>query len=477
MMQRIPFARHSYQLDSAPFSSQRLVNLFAEQAPADARAPVIVKSAAGLFPEFGVGAGPVYAIASMPGRFYVVSGSQFFSVTTNDDGSVNAAVLLGDIGLTATPTIALGPTQVVVVSAPNIYVATHGGALNQVMDSNMPASGASSVCYLDGYFVFTAADGSTFFCSALLDGTHFDGLDFATSESRPDSVQHVVAHKGDLWLFGQAGIEMWYDAGASDFPFRRQSGGVLDKAVGAPASICELDESLWWLGQDRIVYRNEGYAARRVSTHAIEAVLQRHGDLRDISACAWTFEGHGFYALSLPNQTFVHDAATGLWHERASAANGLGRWRGQCAAQSGQHLFLGDSVTGTLYSMDASLGSDGGVPHAWSATLPPLWAETRRGFMSRVEVEMEVGGDASPGLVTLDWSDDGGWNFYGGPRTMGAGAASERRKRVFATRLGSFRQRVLRVSGTGHATLYGADADISAGTANEPQPGHAAAAG
>jgi hypothetical protein len=84
-------------------------------------------------------------------------------------------------------------------------------------------------------------------------------------------------------------------------------------------------------------------------------------------------------------------------------------------------------------------------------------------FCARLEVEMEVGGDNTPGQVTLDWSDDGGWNWTGGPRALFTGAPDGRRTRVFTTRLGSFRQRVFRISANARATLYAVDADIEPG--------------
>ena len=82
---------------------------------------------------------------------------------------------------------------------------------------------------------------------------------------------------------------------------------------------------------------------------------------------------------------------------------------------------------------------------------------------SRLEIEMEVGGSYSPGDIVLDWSDDGGVTFTGGPRTMNVGSTLETRKRVYATRLGSFRNRVFRVAATHAFTIFAVDADITAG--------------
>jgi hypothetical protein len=63
----------------------------------------------------------------------------------------------------------------------------------------------------------------------------------------------------------------------------------------------------------------------------------------------------------------------------------------------------------------------------------------------------------------LDWSDDGGQTFTGGPRTMLVGSSSNFRTRVYATRLGSFRQRVFRLSASHAFSVYGLDADIVVG--------------
>jgi hypothetical protein len=106
------------------------------------------------------------------------------------------------------------------------------------------------------------------------------------------------------------------------------------------------------------------------------------------------------------------------------------------------------------------VGTDNGVYIRRELVLPPLWAGTGRGFMSRVEIEMEVGGGFSPGAISLDWSDDGGITFRTPARTLQTGAYPETRKRVFTTRLGSFRQRVLRITTAGFATFYAVDADI-----------------
>ena len=75
---------------------------------------------------------------------------------------------------------------------------------------------------------------------------------------------------------------------------------------------------------------------------------------------------------------------------------------------------------------------------------------------------MECGGAQSPGPVLLEWSDDGA-RTWGPLRTMSAGVPGDTRHRVYTTRLGSFRQRVFRLSTHGLSRFYAVDADIQAG--------------
>ena len=70
--------------------------------------------------------------------------------------------------------------------------------------------------------------------------------------------------------------------------------------------------------------------------------------------------------------------------------------------------------------------------------------------------------DVDPPLtLLLEWSDDGG-RTWTGSRTL---ALAPGQKRAFTTRLGSFRQRVFRVSWLGQSTIYAIDADIVGGVA------------
>lgn len=469
-MKRIPFPLESYQHASSPLSAKRLLNFYAEQEPSDARTAAALISTPGLSP-LGVtlGTGPVHAInCDRPGIIYAVSGTHAYRVTLPFGGAVYTIEDLGDVGTpTGTDyahnlmaTIAVGVNAAVFCVPPNAYTCGHvpGDPLN-LITGTFP--GASSVAYLDGYFVFTSDDiDAQFFCSLLLDPTAYAALDFAYADGVPNVLRRVVTSRGELWLIGDAALEVWYDAGQADFPFRRRGGGVITYGAVSTKTVALADGSVFWVSGEGAVMRSNNYAAVRISTHAIEQLIRGQGTTSVVSALIYEQDGHAFYCVTYGPFTLCYDIATKVWHERSSAAGSA--WLPMSAGQFGDVAVFGSRLDGKVFTAVPFLETDDGVMQQRLIQMPPLWGGTNRTFCSRLEVEMEIGEARNPPIVNLQWSDDGG-TTWSALRTMDADRSGNRRKRVYTTRLGSFRQRTFRIYVDGHATLYGVDADISAG--------------
>jgi hypothetical protein len=471
-LQPIPLAAGSHQLASIPAAQHRLMNLYPEALPDGARSKYYLKSTPGLIQAGTLGAGPVYSTATLGGSLFGISGSHAYQIT-DAVGTLPAAIDLGSVGTVASSfyhtSIAIGLVGPCFIVPPNAYMSNFGGgAVTQITTGagNWPASGVSSGCYLDGYYIFTSFTGDSFFTSDLLSPTVYSGLSFVKLSAEVDFVEHCTAFNRQLWLWGQNTISVWYNTGDALTPFSPVTGGVIHKGCGSYRSICELDGSQFFLGIDGVVYRTSGYQAKRISTHAIEELIALYdgGYLRTISACAFTHEGHGFYALSLSaiNRTFVYDTSTDMWAERSSTTAGTGRWTINTASELSARWLLGDSVDGKLWYVRSSAVTEKGVAVKRLAQLPALVTHGPRAFMSRAELEMEVGRGGLQQTVLISWSDDGGAT-YTTPRALDAGTSSDWRKRVATTRLGSFRQRIFRLTCDGQFTLYSVDVDMGAG--------------
>jgi hypothetical protein len=102
-----------------------------------------------------------------------------------------------------------------------------------------------------------------------------------------------------------------------------------------------------FFGNDRIVYRLDGYTPMRISTHAIEYHLR---NVTDAWAFVYTQEGHKFYCLCTDQGTWCYDMATGAWHERKST--GRDNYRVGFAEIAWGEPVLADNDNGRLYRPD-----------------------------------------------------------------------------------------------------------------------------
>jgi len=339
--------------------------------------------------------------------------------------------------------------------------------------------GSATVEYLAGYFTFIDPHSQTFYISANEDALEFDPTEFATAHDSPDKLVGQVVTARSLVLFGEVGAEVWHETGNVDFPLERNNGVAIDVGLMAPFTAKELDNSVYWLGRDErgagMVYRLEGFRPVRVSTMAVEEVIQRavrdgHPVHKSV-AYAYQQDGHSFYCLQVPglDTTWVYDAASGQWHERAELVDGdYAQHRGRYHAYAyNKHLIVGDDDV--IYEYDPEVYTNAGdvlvrdriSPHNAVPTLERL---NFRG----VELDCEVGhGKAGQERAELlmRYSDDGG-HSYGSWRTSTLGAVGERKARARFLRCGMARDRVwhFRVTDDTQFAIIGAAVDVTKAT-------------
>ena len=183
---------------------------------------------------------------------------------------------------------------------------------------------ANTVVYFDDYFIFSATGTNQFFLSSIGDGTQYNGLDFASAQANPDTVQAVINYHEQLLVFGGYSVEVWYDSGSANFPFSRYDGAYIQRGAASPLAIVQEDNTVFWLGEDGIFYRLNGYSPQRVSTFGTEQEWAQYVTITDATAFVVTVEGHKFIFLTFlaGNKTWCYDIASGvdtpLWYERES---------------------------------------------------------------------------------------------------------------------------------------------------------------
>jgi hypothetical protein len=281
-------------------------------------------------------------------------------------------------------------------------------AFAQITDPDFP--GAVTVGYINGYFVFNEPNSQRVWITTLLDGTSIDPLDFASAEGSPDGLVSLIVDHREIWLFGTNSVEVWYDAGSSPFPLVPVQGAFNEVGCIAAFSVAKLDNGLFWLGADArgkgIVYRANGYAAERISTHAVEWQIQQYGNLSDAIAYTYQQDGHSFYVLIFPsaNVTWVFDVATALWHERAAFINGsFTRHRSNCQMAFSNEIVVGDHELGNIYAFDLDVFSDDGAVQKWLRSwraLPVGTNDLKRTAQHSLQLDAETGAISSTVTTT-----------------------------------------------------------------------------
>lgn len=448
-MPPIQWAINSYQSRALPLSAQQLVNFYAEAAPKDAKSPVVLYGTPGI-KDFAtsVGNGPIRGAHNFDGTLFTVSRNALYEVD-----SAGSETSRGTINTTSGP-VSMSHNQATmaqlcIVDGVDGWIYTTSGGLVQITDGDFFASPV--VDFQDQYFAFIRANTGQWFLSNLNDGTAYTATDIATAEGDPDKLVSLISNRRELWLYGAETIEIWYNSGNADFPFSRYEGGFIERGCAAAFSIAEDDNSILWLGEDRIFYRADGYTPQRISQHGIEEALRKYVIVSDACAFIYTMGGHKFYVCTFPAEdaTWVYDITTGLWHERQSF--GMGRWRVSAYANVyGKHL-VGDFEQGRIGELDLDTYQEYGVTMQGQATGPAVYADRKLIFHRRFELDIEAGvgltsGQGSDPQVWLDWSDDGGrtWSARKPFRSMGKIGAYMQRLRWLS--LGSARQRIYRIT-------------------------------
>lgn len=376
---RVPLVQGFYQARSVISSAQRSLNLYAEQGPKGEDSPTTTYLTPGLLP---LGLPP--EVARVRGLYRATNGELFAAVGANlyfiDTDFTSTLVGATAAGLTPVKMGDNGTTMVVVdgsASGWTVDLVTHAFAAI----SDPAFYGSNFVEEMDTYLIFNKPDTGIFYCTDSNSVT-FDPLFFAEKTGYADKVGGIAVQNRNLWIVGdQATTEIWFDAGAADFPFQIMPGPFIEHGTISRYTIAKQGGAVFWLGQDpngtAFVVQGVDFKATKISTPAIEYELGNEPLLDSVGFC-YEQEGHAFYWLKIPGangglgKDFVYDLTTGLWHERGwlnPTTCEQETHRAFCHAFAYDINIVGDRENGQLYNLDPHTLTDAGA-----------FIERRRGY-------------------------------------------------------------------------------------------------
>ncbi len=352
-MPAIPLGLSAYKRADLPSST--LKNMFYEKTPANLEDQVVLMPRARLKSYAAAGTGPIRGVYRNGGvilsRLLVLSAGDLYRVEPS------GATLIGAVSGPGKMSAEGSPSAVVLTCGTTCY-STDGVTLSTVAipdDQNVIA-----VDILNSYFLLAVENYGRFYWSSI-GGTTVDPLDYATAESRPDTLVTLKVIGDVLWLVGRLSLEPWRPTGDLDLPFQRIEGRVFGIGCVSRDTVQKLSvggqDTMIWVGADGVVYRLSPNPTR-ISDHGMEERLKK-ADATTLSAMTAKWIGHDFYILHIPGQgSFAYDLSTGAWDEWTSYDKPLFRGAVSTVGPDDQPL-IGDDETGVIWELSDAERLDG----------------------------------------------------------------------------------------------------------------------
>lgn len=435
-MVAVPLGTSSYRRRDARTPEISLINVLLEQDPTNQVDGKVYIQRPGMSVFANVGAGAIRGVfrklGVLGGQYIVVSGTSLYLVS-----QLGAVTNLGTIPASDLVSIDASSDRVIIVADGTAY-STDGVTIVAVVvpDIDTNPSPISSVCYINGYFILTVQDSQHFFWLAPGD-VDPDPLNFASAENAPGNIVGAFRLLDEVWMFCDQGTEILQLSGDLNAPFIPIVGRIYQKGCANRDSVAELDNTLFWVGNDFIVYRAETIPVR-ISDHSIEERLRLAG-ASALRAWAMIMTGHTLYALRAGDiGTFVHDVENKNWVRWKTY--GQETWQAHLGGQvAGNLIVTGDDTDGILWQLDQTLSNDNGVvmERELTAGLPIIGKSVScRSFSLKVAVGLgTTGGTVAEPTIAMRYSDDIG-NTWSSWLEESLGAEGEFKTKVLWTQLG-----------------------------------------
>lgn len=357
---------------SANVDGERTVNLYLSNADSgQAKSSPWLCPTPTVYPYVLTGDGPIRALFQQDGRAFAVGGVNFYEVYNTQLVSSSFKLTLHlrfDETMATISSNGAAGHQLFITSGGHGYI--FDTSVNTLVIIPDPLFDYYAIMgdFVDGYFVSFRRNTNIFTWSAIRDGTSWPALNFAQMEQSSDNLVSLKVVHGNIWLFGSKTTVVWANTGATPL-FAPIPGSVMQQGSAAAHGVAVVDNAPIWLSSNEhgnaMVFRGQGVGSvpLRISTAAIEYQLSRAPRLYDAVAYPYQQEGHAFYVLYVPTleTTFVYDAATQQWHERAHFNKISMKWEphvSQCHMFAfGRHL-VGSRNSDAIYDYSLNRGAN-----------------------------------------------------------------------------------------------------------------------
>jgi len=394
-------------------------------------------------------------VTAFDNYFVVAAGeTNTFYVSENNQGLV--------WGLLSTLfTIAAPPTDTLILTVPTVY---QTGTPVTVTGATLPSPLVAGTIY---YAIFV--DSTHIKLSLVANGTPIimttaGVAPFTVTNNGQLQTANVTTHPGNivacrtlhrrLFLFTSTYTEIWENAGAANFPFRRNNAFLIELGTVGAQSIKTGFDRMFFLSQDRdglgAVMMVTGVQAIPISNTALDFQLQNYNNPSSCDVALYRENGIIFYRLNFTedNHTYVYNVSMStqqnpMWHEE-QMLNGNRHVTGVNANFIGANYFGHYSKNVIYYSDDSLVTNDNEAIPRIRITKDLVRPDYRGIRINRMQLDLlqgvvdDVGINEAP-VVFMSVSKDGGVT-YGAKLPALMGKLGERKARTVWRKVATFRR-------------------------------------
>jgi hypothetical protein len=381
----------SYSDETRPWTQQDACGYlptFAEGEGTRSRLKHVV--APGLRLKSVVGTGPHRGARDVEGKRFVVSGNKLYQVPANGI-PVELGTIPGTRRVSMTHNQIAGGNQLGIATGDNFYVW-------DTVAETLTATGIPLlfVDFVNQLFVGVDVARRFWRYSGLADGTSWNTLDNESAEASPDRVTGLIVSQGEVLIFGERTIEVWSNSPTDTTAFQRTE--VIEKGCANGNTVCRLDNTVFFVGDDRIPYRLNGYVPVPIASKAISTQLGE-GDPDKLFANVYEDRGYVIYYITAQDgRTWGYDVTSQRWHRRESF--GLSRWRINTLFKWNGAWWAGDYSNGNLYLLEWGLVYEGDDIFPRSVRSGVMHNDGNRAFIHALRLFAATGGvSVAPGAL------------------------------------------------------------------------------
>lgn len=228
----------------------------------------------------------------------------------------------------------------------HIYIYNYINGLSYIAGSAITDVGAvispldfvpNYVCFHDGRFIATSAssggnqigqwrlsttkvvDGKTYIY--FPSSSQFQG-GFQTKADLPVAVARFPGRRNQILVIGSIVAEVWTDRGLALFPYEINTSFNVDFGCLNPATVCELNNIVVWLGGNErsgpVIMYTTGQDVQQISTDGYDARFERLVAPETCYAFTYRQAGHMFYVVTFydprDNISLAYDFKTGKFY-------------------------------------------------------------------------------------------------------------------------------------------------------------------